>query len=84
VKRIGPCASVVMLISKPPSGMPDCKRERHASWRRYTRKYRNKRRIVRDMWILVGAAMINAPFGVVLGLGLLSVLVSFAILDETR
>ena len=64
--------------------MPDCERQLHPSWRRYTRKYGNKRRIVRGMWILVGAVMIKAPLGFVLGLVLLSVLVSFAILDETR
>jgi hypothetical protein len=54
-----------MLPGKPPAEMPDDQQERHPRWRRYSRKYRNKKRIVRDMWILVGALMIRAPLSVV-------------------
>lgn len=72
-----------MLQSRPPTEVPECQRERNASWRRHTRKYRNKKRIVRDVWIVVGALMIGAPLGLVLALALLSTLVSFMILDET-
>jgi hypothetical protein len=73
-----------VFISKPPDGLPDRERELHPSWRRYTHKYGNKKRIVRDMWICVGALMLEAPLAIVLGLALLSALVTFAILDETR
>ncbi|MCP5425211.1 MAG: hypothetical protein H6970_09105 [Gammaproteobacteria bacterium] len=73
-----------MFIRKPPPHMPDHERERHPSYRRYTRKYRRKQRIVRELWILSGILMLCSPLNVLFALALGTMLLSFTILDETR
>ncbi len=53
--------------------------------RRHTRRYRAKKRIVRDLWIGVGLTMLAVPhIGAVIILGLMGTFLGFAILDETR
>ncbi len=73
-----------MFISRPPPELPDRERERHASWRRYTRKYRRKQSIVRDVWLVSGALMLVVSTGGALILALGTAFISFMILDETR
>lgn len=52
--------------------------------RRYTRSYRVKRGWVKNLWIAASLLMLCFPLlPFVLGLGLLTSLLSFAILDET-
>ncbi|MCC5809670.1 MAG: hypothetical protein JJU06_04775 [Ectothiorhodospiraceae bacterium] len=67
----------------PPEHLPDKEREKHPSWRRTTRRYKKKKQLVRDMWIVSGLLMIPAPFYIVVVLALTTTLLSFAILDET-
>ncbi|MEX0730951.1 MAG: hypothetical protein WED00_11245 [Aquisalimonadaceae bacterium] len=67
----------------PPPGLSDKEKARHPSWRRTTRKYRLKKKIVRDLWIGSGLLMIPAPPMLVLVLALTTVLLSLVILDET-
>lgn len=72
-----------MFASKPPGTLPDCARARHPGWRRHTRRYRIKRRIVREIWLWSGAVMIFLPLGALLTLALATTFLSFAVLDET-
>ena len=52
--------------------------------RRQTPRYRAKRRIVRDLWIVSGALMALFPIpGLVAILALLTTFLGFTILDET-
>lgn len=72
-----------MFVSKPPPHLPESELARHPSWYRYTRKYRKKKQIVRDIWIVSGLLMINAPLGAVCALALLTTFIGLMILDET-
>jgi len=68
----------------PPPGLSEQERARHPCWRRTTHKYRRKKTIVRDVWIVSGLLMIPSPPMLVLALALATAFLSFAILDETR
>lgn len=71
-----------MFVKKPPSELADHELERHPSWRRYTRRYRRKRELVKTVWIVSGLLMIGLPAAApVLALG--TTFVSFMILDES-
>lgn len=71
-----------MYVRKPPPRLPDADRERHPSWRRYTRKYRRKQAIVKNVWIVSGLLMIGLPAAMpVIALG--TTFLAFMILDET-
>ncbi len=72
-----------VFVSPPPPHLSDAERNRHPSWRRTTRHYRKKQRVVRNVWIVSGLLMIPAPLGVVLVLAMGTTMLAFAILDET-
>jgi hypothetical protein len=72
-----------MFRRKPPAYTPYWEKELHPSWRRYTRKYRKKKRIVRDLWILISLAMPGTSLAVTLSLALGATFLSLVILDET-
>lgn len=72
------------FIPRPPQGLSEAELARHPSWRRHTRRYRRKRKLVRDLWILSGLLMTGVPLGAVLALALGTTLLAFVILDETR
>lgn len=55
----------------------------HPSLRRWTRRYRAKRRLVRDLWLLVGVLMLLLPPVAQLALALPTAFLAFVILDET-
>ncbi len=70
------------IVPKPPAHVSDAEKARHPSWRRYTRRYRRKQSIVKNVWIVSGLLMIGLPAALpVLLLG--TTLLSFVILDET-
>ncbi|MCK9530187.1 MAG: hypothetical protein M0R77_06445 [Gammaproteobacteria bacterium] len=69
--------------SAPPEGASEEVLASHPSWRRRTRSYRRKQRLVRDLWIVSGLMMLGAPLGGMLALALGTLLVAFVILDET-
>ncbi len=71
------------FVPAPPQGVSEAELARHPSWRRLTRKYRRKQRIVRDLWIVSGLLMMGVPLGAMLALGLGTTLVALVILDET-
>jgi hypothetical protein len=57
----------------------------HFYRRCFTRRYRAKRRIVRDVWLGSGCVMLlNPVLPFMLALGLATTLLAFAILDETE
>ena len=72
-----------MLLRKPPGNMSEPDKERHPTFRRYTRRYRRKRKIVRDMWIVSGLLMLCVPLNVILALLLGTTFLAFMVLDET-
>ncbi len=72
-----------MFIPKPPPGLSEQEKAAHPSWRRYTSKYRRKRRVVRDLWLYSGVLMVVVPFPLLLVMALGTTLLSFVILDET-
>ncbi len=72
-----------MFIRKPPQSMSEADKERHPTFRRYTRRYRKKQRIVRDMWILSGLLMLCVPLTFILILAMGTTFLAFVILDET-
>lgn len=72
-----------MFRRRPPGDASERERERHPSWRRFTRKYERKRRIVRDLWLVGGLLMLNAPLGAIAAWALGTTFVAFMILDET-
>lgn len=51
--------------------------------RRNSVKYRKKRRIVRDLWLISGVLMLITPVGMNYVLALGTTFLAFAILDET-
>ncbi len=55
----------------------------HPSLRRWTRRYRVKRRLVRDLWLVAGALMLLLPPVAQLALALPTTFLAFVILDET-
>jgi len=75
--------NVAMFISRPPLNASEEDKEQHPHWRRYTRKYRRKKKIVRNIWVVSGLLMIGAPLGVTAVLGLGTTFLAFIILDET-
>ena len=72
-----------MLISKPPPYTRDYDKARHPSWRRYTAKYRRKKRIVRDVWLLSTALMLCVPVMALPVIIMGTTFLAFMILDET-
>ncbi len=57
---------------------------RHQLLRPQTQKYRRKRRIVKNVWLISGATMlINPVLYIILPLALFTTFLSFSILDET-
>lgn len=72
-----------MLIPPPPPSASEQEKAAHPNWRRYTRNYRRKRKIVRDLWLVSAALMVGAPPGAVIVLALGTTFVAFMILDET-
>ncbi len=74
---------MTMWIPKPPERLSDAEKEQHPSWRRFTRRYRRKRRIVKNVWILSGLLMIAIPPAAVPLLALGTTFIAFMILDET-
>ena len=57
----------------------------HFYRRRFTRRYRAKKRVVRDVWLGSGCVMLLIPvLPFMLALGLATILLSFVILDETN
>jgi hypothetical protein len=57
----------------------------HFYRRCFTRRYRAKRRIVRDVWLGSGCVMLlNPVLPFMLALGLATTLLAFVILDETE
>ena len=73
---------LVMLRRKPPQDMSEEEKARHPSWRRYTRKYQKKRRLVRDVWIITGLLMLSVPLSIILVLAMATTFLAFMILDE--
>jgi hypothetical protein len=58
--------------------------EDHPHRRRFTRRYRRKQRIVKNIWIGSGLLMlVNATPEAIIALGLGTTFLSFVILDET-
>ena len=58
--------------------------ERHFYRRCFTRRYRKKKRIVRDIWLGAGCVMLlNPVLPFMLALGLATTFLAFVILDET-
>ena len=58
--------------------------ETHFYRRCFTRRYRAKRRLVRDVWLGSGCDMLFCPvLPFMLALGLATTLLAFVILDET-
>ena len=56
----------------------------HFHRRRYTPRYRAKKRVVRDLWIGAGCVMLLHPvLAFVLTTALITTFVAFVILDET-
>lgn len=56
----------------------------HSHGRRFTRRYRKKREIVKSVWIGSGLVMLAFPaLPLIAALSLLTTFVSFLILDET-
>lgn len=72
-----------MLIPPPPPSATEREKAAHPSWRRYTRQYRRKRKIVRDVWIVSGLLIAAVPPGAAMILALATTFVAFMILDET-
>jgi hypothetical protein len=50
---------------------------------RSTRQYKNRKRKLRDIWILVGMLMISVPLPIILVITLFFTFMSFAYLDES-
>jgi hypothetical protein len=73
-----------MLFHKPPPAtMSEPDKARHPTFRRYTRRYRKKRKIVRDIWIVSGLLMLCVPLNFILALVLGTTFLAFMVLDET-
>lgn len=72
-----------MYGRRPPPAASEAERARHPSWRRWTRRYAAKRRIVRDVWIVAGLLMIMLPPAAQLVVALPTTFLAFVILDET-
>lgn len=71
-----------LLPIQADDNLPD---HTHPHRRRYTAAYRRKLSICKNIWIVSGLIMIAqaTPAGI-LGLGLVTTILSFAILDETQ
>lgn len=69
---------------RPPERLGEAERARHPSWRRWTRRYTAKQRIVRQIWIVSGLLMLALPLGGQLALALPTTFLAFAVLDETE
>jgi hypothetical protein len=72
-----------MLLRKPPGNLSEPDKARHPTFRRYTRRYRKKQKIVRDMWIVSGLLMLCVPLNFILALVLGTTFLAFMVLDET-
>lgn len=59
--------------------------KRHPHRRRYTSRYRRKRGIVKNVWILSGLVMaLQASPALIVAMALGTTFLAFVILDETR
>jgi hypothetical protein len=65
------------------SNISEADKAQHPSLRRYTRKYRKKKKIVRDLWLVSGLLMLCVPVTFMLAMALGTTLLAFVILDET-
>lgn len=63
--------------------LSEAEKAQHPNLRRYTKKYRKKKRIVRDMWIVSGLLMLCVPVNFMLAMALGTTCLAFVILDET-
>lgn len=72
-----------MYQRRPPATAGEAERARHPSWRRWTRRYAAKQRIVRAVWIAAGLLMIVLPPAAQLVVALPTTFLAFVILDET-
>ena len=68
-----------------PASLQDCSPDKnHPHKRRFTAKYRRKKDIVRNVWIVSGTLMVlQASPAIVLAMTLGTTFLSFMILDET-
>lgn len=56
----------------------------HAHYRRFSKRYRSKRRLVRTIWAFTGAILLLCPVPPLIGGAIVfSTCLSFAILDES-
>jgi len=62
----------------------DDDRARHPHLRRQTERYKRKKRLVRDLWLISGVVMLHLPVNMILALALATTFLSFTILDETQ
>lgn len=65
------------------SNISEADKAQHPSLRRYTQKYRKKKKIVRDLWLVSGILMLCVPVTFMLAMALGTTLLAFVILDET-
>ena len=71
-----------MFTREPPRNMSEIDQARHPNYRRTTRRYRKKQRIVRDIWIVSGTLMLWIPLSFLLVLAMATTFLAFMILDE--
>lgn len=50
---------------------------------RTTAQYKKKKKIVRDLWLMMGLLMVPLPVAFTLALALLTTFLSFVVLDES-
>ncbi len=65
------------------SNLSEADKAQHPNLRRYTLKYRKKKKIVRDLWLVSGLLMLCVPPTFMLAMALGTTLLAFVILDET-
>ncbi|WP_051786049.1 hypothetical protein [Endozoicomonas numazuensis] len=77
--------SIMLKIKWQPDWMQNQSPEANHFYRRtFTRSYRTKKRIVKNIWIAAGLLMlINPVIHIVMLIALPATLLSFVILDET-
>jgi hypothetical protein len=72
-----------MLIRPPPPSASEQEKAAHPNWRRHTRNYKRKRKIVRDIWLVSAVLMVGVPPAAAIILALGTTFLAFMILDET-
>jgi hypothetical protein len=76
-------SKVMVMATNSLSHIPEADKARHPSLRRYTCKYRKKKKIVRDLWVVSGLVMLCVPLTFMLAMALGTTMLAFVILDET-